>query len=111
MLVNLKLSQSEVERYNLKLLPFSVCFLLLSLILSYLLGGVGFILANMGNMAIRIFFSMRLVTTMLPWQHGHPFLEHDVSYHPVTMATWPPVGVQILLQLPWCTPWMAQRSR
>ncbi|XP_063685675.1 protein RFT1 homolog isoform X2 [Bolinopsis microptera] len=53
------MSQMEVENYNLKLLPFSACFLILSVVLSYLFGTVGFILANIGNMAIRIFFSLR----------------------------------------------------
>ncbi|KAL5266565.1 hypothetical protein ACHWQZ_G003817 [Mnemiopsis leidyi] len=53
------MSQMEVESYNLKLLPFSACFLILSVVLSYLFGTVGFVLANIGNMAIRIFFSLR----------------------------------------------------
>eukprot|EP00116_Pleurobrachia_bachei_P004406 sb/3464668/ len=55
------MSQREVERYNWKLLPFSVCFLALSVCLSYVFGSVGFIMANIGNMLIRITFSMRYI--------------------------------------------------
>ncbi|XP_012691497.1 protein RFT1 homolog isoform X2 [Clupea harengus] len=52
------MSKEEVDRYNFVMLGLSVCFLLLSYWLTGLFGGVGFILANCCNMALRITHSL-----------------------------------------------------
>ncbi|XP_053375538.1 protein RFT1 homolog isoform X2 [Mercenaria mercenaria] len=52
------MSKSQVDRYNRKMVVFSVIFLLSSLILTAHLGSVGFILANCLNMAARILHSV-----------------------------------------------------
>ena len=54
-----RLPQVDVDQYNYKLVIFSIFFLLLSVVLSYWLSAVGFILANIANMLIRITYSMR----------------------------------------------------
>ncbi|XP_003789541.1 protein RFT1 homolog [Otolemur garnettii] len=48
------MSKEEVDRYNFTMLALSFSFLVLSYILTYWCGSVGFILANCFNMAIRI---------------------------------------------------------
>ncbi|KAI2663735.1 hypothetical protein H4Q32_012325 [Labeo rohita] len=52
------MSKEEVDRYNLVMLGLSASFLLLSYWLTWMLGGVGFILANCCNMALRIAHSI-----------------------------------------------------
>ncbi|XP_016384527.1 protein RFT1 homolog isoform X2 [Sinocyclocheilus rhinocerous] len=52
------MSKEEVDRYNLVMLGMSASFLLLSYWLTWMLGGVGFILANCCNMALRITHSI-----------------------------------------------------
>ncbi|XP_053492670.1 protein RFT1 homolog [Ictalurus furcatus] len=52
------MSKEEVDRYNLVMLGLSASFLLLSYWLTWLFGGVGFILANCCNMALRIIHSL-----------------------------------------------------
>ncbi|TRY55025.1 hypothetical protein DNTS_020760 [Danionella cerebrum] len=52
------MSKEEVDRYNLVMLGLSVSFLFLSYWLTWMLGGVGFILANCCNMALRITHSI-----------------------------------------------------
>uniref|UniRef100_A0A8C2K4L2 Protein RFT1 homolog n=1 Tax=Cyprinus carpio TaxID=7962 RepID=A0A8C2K4L2_CYPCA len=52
------MSKEEVDRYNLVMLGLSASFLLLSYWLTWMLGGVGFILANCCNMALRITHSI-----------------------------------------------------
>ena len=48
------MSKAEVDRYNYKMLLFSCVFLITSLGLTHVFGGVGFILANCFNMILRI---------------------------------------------------------
>lgn len=55
------MAQVDVDQYNYKLVTFSFFFLLLSVLLSYWLGAVGFILANIANVVIRISYSMRYI--------------------------------------------------
>ncbi|KAM4582655.1 man(5)GlcNAc(2)-PP-dolichol translocation protein RFT1 [Fundulus diaphanus] len=52
------MSQREVDKYNLVMLALSVSFLVLSYVLTWWAGGVGFILANCLNMALRIAHSL-----------------------------------------------------
>ncbi|XP_056316269.1 protein RFT1 homolog [Danio aesculapii] len=52
------MSKEEVDRYNLVMLGLSASFLLLSYWLTWMFGGVGFILANCCNMALRITHSI-----------------------------------------------------
>uniref|UniRef100_A0A1A8A4S5 Protein RFT1 homolog n=2 Tax=Nothobranchius furzeri TaxID=105023 RepID=A0A1A8A4S5_NOTFU len=51
------MSQEEVDKYNLVMLALSVSFLVLSYLLTWWAGGVGFILANCLNMGLRILHS------------------------------------------------------
>ncbi|XP_061583601.1 protein RFT1 homolog [Cololabis saira] len=55
------MSQEEVDKYNLVMLALSVSFLLLSYMLTWWAGGVGFILANCLNMGLRILHSLRYI--------------------------------------------------
>ncbi|KAK3575349.1 hypothetical protein QTP86_025498, partial [Hemibagrus guttatus] len=55
------MSKEEVDRYNLVMLGLSASFLLLSYWLTWLFGGVGFILANCCNMALRIIHSIMYI--------------------------------------------------
>ncbi|XP_013864535.1 protein RFT1 homolog [Austrofundulus limnaeus] len=48
------MSQEEVDKYNLVMLALSVSFLVLSYLLTWWAGGLGFILANCLNMGLRI---------------------------------------------------------
>lgn len=48
----------SLSRYNLVMLGLSASFLLLSYWLTWMLGGIGFILANCCNMALRITHSI-----------------------------------------------------
>ncbi|KAJ7999165.1 hypothetical protein DPEC_G00212570 [Dallia pectoralis] len=52
------MSKEEVDRYNLVMLALSVSFLLLSYMLTWWAGAVGFILANCLNMGLRISHSL-----------------------------------------------------
>ncbi|XP_014824652.1 PREDICTED: protein RFT1 homolog [Poecilia mexicana] len=52
------MSQQEVDKYNLVMLALSMSFLLLSYMLTWWAGGIGFILANCLNMALRISHSL-----------------------------------------------------
>ncbi|XP_058488382.1 protein RFT1 homolog [Solea solea] len=52
------MSQREVDNYNLVMLALSVSFLVLSYVLTWWAGGVGFILANCLNMGLRIVHSL-----------------------------------------------------
>ncbi|KAI4892752.1 hypothetical protein NFI96_032313 [Prochilodus magdalenae] len=52
------MSKEEVDRYNLVMLGLSASFLLLSYWLTWLFGGMGFILANCCNMGLRIMHSL-----------------------------------------------------
>uniref|UniRef100_A0A3Q2YN14 Protein RFT1 homolog n=1 Tax=Hippocampus comes TaxID=109280 RepID=A0A3Q2YN14_HIPCM len=52
------MSQEEVDKYNLVMLALSASFLFLSYMLTWWAGGVGFILANCLNMALRITHSV-----------------------------------------------------
>lgn len=52
------MSKEEVDRYNLVMLALSISFLLLSYMLTWWAGGIGFILANCLNMGLRILHSM-----------------------------------------------------
>ncbi|CAL8335567.1 unnamed protein product [Lota lota] len=52
------MSQEEVDQYNVVMLALSVSFLLLSYVLTWWAGAVGFILANCLNMGLRILHSL-----------------------------------------------------
>ncbi|XP_033481769.1 man(5)GlcNAc(2)-PP-dolichol translocation protein RFT1 [Epinephelus lanceolatus] len=52
------MSKEEVDKYNFVMLALSVSFLLLSYMLTWWAGGVGFILANCLNMGLRISHSL-----------------------------------------------------
>ncbi|XP_061746629.1 protein RFT1 homolog [Nerophis ophidion] len=52
------MSQEDVDKYNVVMLALSVSFLFLSYMLTWWAGGVGFILANCLNMALRILHSV-----------------------------------------------------
>ncbi|XP_066520508.1 man(5)GlcNAc(2)-PP-dolichol translocation protein RFT1 isoform X2 [Hoplias malabaricus] len=52
------MSKEEVDRYNLVMLGLSASFLMLSYWLTWLFGGIGFILANCCNMVLRITHSL-----------------------------------------------------
>ncbi|XP_051933265.1 protein RFT1 homolog [Hippocampus zosterae] len=52
------MSQEEVDKYNLVMLALSASFLFLSYMLTWWAGGIGFILANCLNMALRITHSV-----------------------------------------------------
>ncbi|CAD5113179.1 DgyrCDS2367 [Dimorphilus gyrociliatus] len=51
------MKKNQIESYNRKMLLFSIIFVILSLILTKLLGGVGFVWANGANMLARIIHS------------------------------------------------------
>uniref|UniRef100_A0A8C1KXP7 Protein RFT1 homolog n=1 Tax=Cyprinus carpio TaxID=7962 RepID=A0A8C1KXP7_CYPCA len=65
------MSKEEVDRYNLVMLGLSASFLLLSYWLTWMLGGIGFILANCCNMALRIIHSIVYI-------HGY-FLQSEYT--------------------------------
>ncbi|XP_011674796.1 protein RFT1 homolog isoform X2 [Strongylocentrotus purpuratus] len=56
------MSQQEVDRYNTKMLGFSIVFLTSSWYLTKTIGSVGFILANCLNMLARIIHSIYFIT-------------------------------------------------
>lgn len=60
------MSKRDVDRYNHKMLAFSVIFLMSSWYLTKQLGSVGFILANCLNMGLRIIHSVYYITR---WYH------------------------------------------
>jgi oligosaccharide translocation protein RFT1 len=70
------MSQPQVDRYNRMMLVFSVTFLSASLLLTRLLGCVGFVLANCVNMTIRILHSC---------QYIHKFFQ-DTPHTPLLSA-------------------------
>uniref|UniRef100_S4R933 Protein RFT1 homolog n=1 Tax=Petromyzon marinus TaxID=7757 RepID=S4R933_PETMA len=55
------MEQSEVDRYNMRLLFLSVVFLVLSYALTRAFGSVGFVLANCLNMALRLASSLKFI--------------------------------------------------
>ncbi|XP_014287968.1 man(5)GlcNAc(2)-PP-dolichol translocation protein RFT1 isoform X1 [Halyomorpha halys] len=55
------MSASQLDRYNYVMAFLSVGFLFFSLIFTYVLGSVGFIIANCGNMLARIFHSLKFI--------------------------------------------------
>lgn len=55
------MSQKQVDKYNLIMLGLSVSFLLLSYVLTWWAGGIGFILANCLNMGLRILHSILFI--------------------------------------------------
>uniref|UniRef100_A0A8C2IQZ4 Protein RFT1 homolog n=1 Tax=Cyprinus carpio TaxID=7962 RepID=A0A8C2IQZ4_CYPCA len=65
------MSKEEVDRYNLVMLGLSASFLLLSYWLTWMLGGIGFVLANCCNMALRIIHSIVYI-------HGY-FLQSEYT--------------------------------
>ncbi|XP_054639424.1 protein RFT1 homolog isoform X2 [Dunckerocampus dactyliophorus] len=65
------MSQEEVDKYNVVMLALSASFLLLSYLLTWWAGGVGFILANCLNMALRISHSILYIHRYFlpsPWK-------------------------------------------
>ncbi|XP_053171753.1 protein RFT1 homolog [Scomber japonicus] len=65
------MSQEEVDKYNLVMLALSVSFLLLSYMLTWWAGGIGFILANCLNMGLRISHSLLYIHRYFqstPWK-------------------------------------------
>nr|XP_057911379.1 protein RFT1 homolog [Doryrhamphus excisus] len=65
------MSQEEVDKYNVVMLALSASFLLLSYMLTWWAGGVGFILANCLNMALRISHSVLYIHRYFlssPWK-------------------------------------------
>ncbi|XP_077582016.1 man(5)GlcNAc(2)-PP-dolichol translocation protein RFT1 [Stigmatopora nigra] len=65
------MSQEEVDKYNLVMLALSASFLFLSYMLTWWAGGVGFILANSLNMALRITHSILYIRRYFassPWK-------------------------------------------
>uniref|UniRef100_A0AAY3ZZ51 Protein RFT1 homolog n=1 Tax=Denticeps clupeoides TaxID=299321 RepID=A0AAY3ZZ51_9TELE len=64
------MSKEEVDQYNFVMLGLSASFLLLSYWLTGLFGGIGFILANCCNMALRILHSLIYIRRyFLPTDH------------------------------------------
>ncbi|ESO89985.1 hypothetical protein LOTGIDRAFT_234090 [Lottia gigantea] len=70
------MSKNDVDRYNHKMLLFSVLFLLSSWFLTKTIGSVGFILANCLNMAARIIHSMIFIRTYFKESNYKPL--HDI---------------------------------
>ncbi|XP_077384944.1 man(5)GlcNAc(2)-PP-dolichol translocation protein RFT1 [Festucalex cinctus] len=65
------MSQEEVDKYNLVMLALSASFLFLSYMLTWWAGGIGFILANCLNMALRITHSVLYIHRYFlssPWK-------------------------------------------
>lgn len=64
------MSKEELDRYNLVMLALSASFLLLSYMLTWWAGGIGFILANCLNMGLRILHSLLYIHRyfhLSPW--------------------------------------------
>uniref|UniRef100_A0A3Q3BMK6 Protein RFT1 homolog n=1 Tax=Kryptolebias marmoratus TaxID=37003 RepID=A0A3Q3BMK6_KRYMA len=66
------MSQEEVDRYNLVMLALSVSFLVLSYMLTWWAGGVGFILANCLNMGLRILHSCLYIQRYFKFSQWKP---------------------------------------
>ncbi|XP_047438159.1 protein RFT1 homolog [Mugil cephalus] len=66
------MSQEEVDKYNLVMLALSVSFLVLSYMLTWWAGGVGFILANCLNMGLRIFHSLMYIQRYFQFSEWKP---------------------------------------
>ncbi|XP_072540629.1 man(5)GlcNAc(2)-PP-dolichol translocation protein RFT1 [Salminus brasiliensis] len=79
------MSKEEVDRYNLVMLALSASFLLLSYWLTWLLGGVGFILANCCNMGLRIMHSLIYIHRYFQYS-GHTPLT-GLRPHPALLIT------------------------
>lgn len=65
------MSKEEVDRYNIVMLALSVSFLLLSYMLTWWAGGIGFIMANCLNMGLRILHSLLYIHRYFlqsPWR-------------------------------------------
>ncbi|KAG7326306.1 hypothetical protein KOW79_009707 [Hemibagrus wyckioides] len=79
------MSKEEVDRYNLVMLGLSASFLLLSYWLTWLFGGVGFVLANCCNMALRIIHSIIYIHRYFQ-DSGHTPLS-GLRPHPALLIT------------------------
>ncbi|KAB5584185.1 hypothetical protein PHYPO_G00104480 [Pangasianodon hypophthalmus] len=79
------MSKEEVDRYNLVMLGLSASFLLLSYWLTWLFGGVGFILANCCNMALRIIHSLIYIHRY--FQHSDYTPLSGLRPHPALLIT------------------------
>ncbi|KAF5892710.1 protein RFT1, partial [Clarias magur] len=79
------MSKEEVDRYNLVMLGLSASFLLLSYWLTRLFGGVGFILANCCNMALRIIHSLIYIHRY--FQHSDHTPLTGLRPHPALLIT------------------------
>uniref|UniRef100_A0A3B3BVC2 Protein RFT1 homolog n=1 Tax=Oryzias melastigma TaxID=30732 RepID=A0A3B3BVC2_ORYME len=66
------MSKEEVDKYNLVMLALSASFLILSYMLTWWAGGVGFILANCLNMGLRIVHSLRYIRRYFHTSHWTP---------------------------------------
>ncbi|XP_044760485.1 protein RFT1 homolog [Coccinella septempunctata] len=58
------MSNKQLDRYNYMMVLFSMIFLIVSYVLTILLGPVGFIIANCINMLARIFHSLHYISNM-----------------------------------------------
>ncbi|PIK45196.1 hypothetical protein BSL78_17955 [Apostichopus japonicus] len=85
------MSQEQVDRYNKKMLLFSILFLISSWYLTKTIGSVGFILANCLNMSARISHSIYFTRNYFK----------DSSYRPLRglIPSWPVLAVCILSYL------------
>uniref|UniRef100_A0A8B9RJC6 Protein RFT1 homolog n=1 Tax=Astyanax mexicanus TaxID=7994 RepID=A0A8B9RJC6_ASTMX len=79
------MSKEEVDRYNLVMLALSASFLLLSYWLTWLFGGVGFILANCCNMGLRIMHSIIYIHRF--FQHSDHTPLAGLRPHPALLIT------------------------
>ncbi|KAK2858009.1 hypothetical protein Q7C36_005928 [Tachysurus vachellii] len=79
------MSKEEVDRYNLVMLGLSASFLLLSYWLTWLFGGVGFILANCCNMVLRIIHSLIYIHRY--FQHSEHTPLSGLRPHPALFIT------------------------
>ncbi|KAM4587771.1 man(5)GlcNAc(2)-PP-dolichol translocation protein RFT1 [Odontesthes bonariensis] len=66
------MSQEEVDKYNLVMLALSVSFLVLSYMLTWWAGGVGFIMANCLNMGLRILHSLLYIHRYFQFSQWKP---------------------------------------
>ncbi|XP_030632458.1 protein RFT1 homolog [Chanos chanos] len=79
------MSKEEVDRYNFVMLGLSASFLLLSYWLTWLFGGVGFIMANCCNMGLRITHSLRYIRRY--FQHSAHAPLRGLRPHPALLLT------------------------
>uniref|UniRef100_A0AAR5PD06 Protein RFT1 homolog n=1 Tax=Dendroctonus ponderosae TaxID=77166 RepID=A0AAR5PD06_DENPD len=57
------MNNNQLDKYNYLMVIFSICFLLISYVLTNVFGPVGFILANCSNMGARIIHSLHFIHT------------------------------------------------